>query len=58
MEPTTIQEKARALRNAYLRKWFAANPGKHSEYQRKYWIKKAQREILNNPEPLENQTVS
>lgn len=44
MEPPTIQEKARVLRNAYLRKWFAANPGKHSEYQKRYWEKRALKE--------------
>jgi hypothetical protein len=42
MEPTiSIQEKARQMRNAYMRSWFARHPGKHSEYHKKYWIKKA-----------------
>lgn len=37
-----IQQKARRMRNAYARKWRAANKDKVRAAQKRYWMKKAQ----------------
>jgi hypothetical protein len=46
MERKKLSEKARNIRNSYQRKWYAAHPGKHSEYQIRYWERKAEKEEL------------
>jgi len=50
MEPANqqLQEKAIALRNLYQREWYRKHPGKHSEYQNRYWLKKAAK-LLSSP---------
>lgn len=38
----TISDQAKRERAAYYRQWRKRNPGKASEYQRRYWQRKAQ----------------
>lgn len=37
-----LSEAAKRKRAAYYRDWRRRNPGKASEYQRRYWRKKAE----------------
>lgn len=37
-----MTEEARKARNAYKRKWNAANPEKNRTYMERYWNRKAQ----------------
>ena len=37
-----MSEKAAAARREYQRKWAKENPEKIREYQKRYWIKKAE----------------
>jgi hypothetical protein len=46
--PKVLSEKARALRNAYQRRWFADHPGKHSEYNTRFWEKQAAKDQAKN----------
>ena len=36
-----LEDKAKALKNAYSRDWYKKHPGKHQEYQKRYWLRKA-----------------
>ncbi len=38
----TISDQARAKRAEYYRDWRKRNPGKASEYQKRYWERKSQ----------------
>lgn len=38
---TDLQEKARQLRNAYMREYRKRNPEKIKEINKRYWIKRA-----------------
>ena len=39
----TISDQAKRERAAYYRQWRKRNPGKSSEYQKRYWERKSQR---------------
>jgi len=41
MERKKLSKEARHIRNYYQRRWYAAHPGKHSEYIIRYWEKRA-----------------
>lgn len=51
----TMNEKARAARNAYRRDWVKRNPEKVKAIQERYWTKKAEYEEL--PKAAEPQTA-
>lgn len=44
MEATMMSQAAREKRREYARAWRAKNPGKNSEYCKRYWERKAQAE--------------
>lgn len=44
-----MDDKARAARNAYRRKWAKANPDKVKAAQERYWIKKAAEAAAEKP---------
>lgn len=39
--------RAKELKAAYQREWRRKNPGKSTEYTRRYWQRKAQQELLH-----------
>lgn len=45
MNGHNIEELARQKRNAYVRAWRNKNKDKVSEANRRYWLKKAEREL-------------
>ena len=51
----TEHEKIKFAMREYKRKWRERNPGKEREYNRKYWLKKAEEmECDENVAPNEN----
>jgi|WetSurMetagenome_2_1015567.scaffolds.fasta_scaffold1116306_1 hypothetical protein len=46
MKAKNLSEIANQLRNEYQRNWYSAHPGKHTEYQKRYWLKKAKQLVL------------
>lgn len=40
----SISDQAKRQRAAYYREWRRKNPGKASQYQRKYWERRAEQE--------------
>lgn len=45
---TKMNEAARAARNAYKRKWAKENPDKVKAATRRYWERKALKEVLSD----------
>lgn len=43
-------EIARRKQNEYNRKWRRENPDKVKEYRRRYWARKAEKDMLNESE--------
>ena len=46
MSETKMSDQARANRAEYYREWRKRNPGKSSEYQRRYWQRRSQRDTI------------
>ena len=42
-----MTEKAKAAQRAYLAAWRRKNPGKVQEYNRRYWEKRAEKQMEN-----------
>jgi hypothetical protein len=40
-----LSKEASQLRREYMRAWFAKHPGRKTEYDRRYWEKKARQAI-------------
>lgn len=45
MNGQNIEEVARQKRNAYVRAWRSKNKDRVSEANKRYWLKKAEREL-------------
>lgn len=45
IDDLVLEEKARELKREYMRSWNEKNKNKNSEYQRNYWIRKAEQEL-------------
>ena len=41
----SLEEKAKELRNEYYKNWRARNPSKYKDSIKKYWLKKAEKEL-------------
>lgn len=48
----SLEEKSVEIRNEYIREWRRNNKDKVREYNRRYWLNRAKREV-NNHEPKE-----
>ena len=51
-----LSDEARQFKNAYLRKWRAANPEKVREHNRRYWERRYQKNLLITGKKQENGT--
>lgn len=40
-----VEAKAKELKREYMKKWNEKNKDKNAEYQRNYWIRKAEQEL-------------
>ena len=45
-----IEQKAKAAKARYQREWRKKNPGKTSEYLKRYWLKRAEKELNRGQE--------
>ena len=43
MEKELIEERAKALKREYHKKWYRNHPGKAKEYMQRYWERKAEK---------------
>ena len=41
MTNNDMTPEAKAEKNRYMKEWYRKHPGKHQEYQSRYWKKKA-----------------
>ncbi len=47
-------EEARLMKNQYQRNWYAKNPGKSQEYNRRYWEKRVMKDMMQDKEVTNN----
>jgi len=51
-----FEQSARNLRREYLRKWRSEHPERVREHNKRYWIRRAEREALENVEAKNDQS--